>query len=315
MPVAESRRICVYGAGAVGGNFAVRLAQAGHKVSVVARGAHLDAIRQNGLTMLSGETRATVRVAASDDPADLGEQDLVITTLKAHGLPEMANCIAPLLGPETPVIFAQNGIPWWYRHGLAASRPEPPPLSLLNEDLLAKAIGLDRVIGGVIHSSNDVASPGVVRNNSPRRNRLAIGEPDDRPTQRIMELRHILSDAGIESPETDDLRALIWDKLISNMRVSLLSFLVERTSREVFDDPELKPIIDRLGIEGVSIAAAHGIACTIDAGGLHPAIDRPCCRITNRAESRKSMHWLPRPNCSPRRCMFQCRLSTQLRDW
>lgn len=269
MPVAEPKRICIYGAGAVGGNFAVRLASAGHAVSVIARGDHLAAIRSKGLTLHSGDTHKTVQVAASDDPADFGEQDLVITTLKAHGLPSMAERMAPLLGAETPVVFAQNGIPWWYAHGLDPSWPTPD-LAVLNEPLLAKSIGIERVIGGVIHSSNDVAEPGVIRNNSPRRNRLVVGEVDDSTTPRIVELRRLLSDAGIESPETDNLRAMIWDKLISNMRVSLLSFLVDKTSREVFDDPDIRPIVDRLGEEGVAIARAHGLTCKIDAGGPSP---------------------------------------------
>ncbi len=270
MPVAEPQRICIYGAGAVGGNFAVRLASAGHTVSVIARGDHLAAIRKSGLTMLSAETSTTVQVAASDDPSDLGQQDLVITTLKAHGLPSMAGRIGPLLGAKTPVLFAQNGIPWWYIYGLDPARPRPPELSVLNAALLADKIGIDRVIGGVIHSSNDVAEPGIIRNNSPKRNRLAIGEVDDAASPRIVALRQILSDAGIDSPETKDLRTQIWDKLISNLRVSLVSFLVERTSREVFDDPDIRPIIDRLGAEGLAIAAAHGVTCKIDAGGPSP---------------------------------------------
>ena len=271
VPGAEApRRICIYGAGAVGGNLAVRLAQAGYSVSVVARGAHLAAIRDSGLTLISGDTRTTVRVLASSDPAELGEQDVVITTLKAHALPEMADHIGPLLGAETPIIFAQNGIPWWYSHGLRPDRRIPPDLSILNAALLEAKIGVRRVIGGVIHSSNDVLAPGLIKNNSPKRNRLVIGEVDDTLTERITSLRHVLDLAGIESPPSSDLRANIWDKLISNIRVSLLSFLTERTSREVYDDPELRPIIDRLGAETAAITEAHGIRCSIDENGPSP---------------------------------------------
>lgn len=270
MPGAEPQRICVYGAGAVGGNFAVRLARAGHRVSVVVRGDHLRAIREQGLTLLSGDERTTVQVAASDDPAELGPQDAVITTLKAHALPAMAERIDPLLGPETPIVFAQNGVPWWYGHGLGRHRPAPPDLELLAASDLARRIGIARVIGGVIHSSNDVERPGVVRNNSPTRNRLAIGEVDDARSPRIAQLRTLLEEAGIESPPTDDLRAQIWDKLIANMRVSLLAFLTERTSREVFDDPELRPVVDRLGADGVAIAGAHGVSCAVGPGAPAP---------------------------------------------
>ena len=111
-------RICVFGAGAIGGNYAARLADAGNEVSVVARGAHLDAIRSKGLTLISGDRRIVARVKASDRPADLGPQDVVISTLKATGLAALAEGVGPLLGPETAVVFAQNGLPWWYGHGL-----------------------------------------------------------------------------------------------------------------------------------------------------------------------------------------------------
>lgn len=269
MPAGKAR-ICVYGAGAVGGNFAVRLARGGHDVSVVARGAHLDAIRANGLTLVSGDERTTVRVAATDDPAELGEQDLVISTLKGHALPDMAAKIAPLLGPGTPVIFAQNGIPWWYGDGLG-DRPLPPDVSSLDPGaMLRSKIGLARTLGGVIYSSNDLPEPGVVHNNSPTRNRLIIGEVDDADSRRIRHLRAVLTDAGIDSPPCDDLRRMLWDKLITNIRVSILAFLTEQTSYEVFHHPDLRPIVDRLGSEAVAIAAAHAITCELDDKGPAP---------------------------------------------
>ncbi len=121
-------RICVYGAGAIGGNFAARLSAAGNDVSVVARGAHLDAIRTHGLTLLSGDQKIVAKVSASDRPADLGPQDVVISTLKASSLGDLAANITPLLGAGTPVVFAQNGIPWWYGRGLAKERPKAPDL-------------------------------------------------------------------------------------------------------------------------------------------------------------------------------------------
>src|SRR4030088_386737 len=116
-------RICVFGAGAIGGNFAARLAAAGNEVSIVARGAHLEAIRARGLTLLAGDKKIVAKVRASDRPADLGPQDAVISTLKATGLAALADGVGPLLRADTPVVFAQNGIPWWYGHGLLASRP------------------------------------------------------------------------------------------------------------------------------------------------------------------------------------------------
>jgi 2-dehydropantoate 2-reductase len=125
-------RICVFGAGAIGGNYATRLADAGNEVSVVARGPHLEAIRANGLTLLTGDRKIVAKVKASDKPAELGPQDVVISTLKASSLSAVADSVAPLLGPGTPVVFAQNGIPWWYGHGLAKDRPRAPDLSRLD---------------------------------------------------------------------------------------------------------------------------------------------------------------------------------------
>src|SRR6478735_9480359 len=150
-------RICVFGAGAIGGNFAARLAAAGNDVSVVARGQHLEAIRANGLTLIAGDRKIVARVQASDRPADLGPQDVVISTLKATGLGALAAGVGPLLGADTAVVFAQNGIPWWYGHGLADSRPPAPDLSRLDPDgALARAVGLERTLGGAITSPNHV---------------------------------------------------------------------------------------------------------------------------------------------------------------
>src|SRR3981189_458844 len=124
-------RICVFGAGAVGSHFAVRLAVAGHDVSCVMRGPHLEAVKANGLTLRVGDTEFSARVNASDDPAGLGPQDFVISTLKANGLSCLVEGLPPLLRDDTAVVFAQNGIPWWYDIGLAAGPPPAPPLEFL----------------------------------------------------------------------------------------------------------------------------------------------------------------------------------------
>ena len=125
-------KICVYGAGAVGGHFAAQLAAAGHEVSAIARGDHLAALRANGITLLKGERRIEGKVRATDRPADIGAVDVVLATLKATALGALAAGIAPLLGPRTLVVFAQNGIPWWYAQGLSSERPKPPDLSALD---------------------------------------------------------------------------------------------------------------------------------------------------------------------------------------
>src|SRR5215475_5808004 len=240
-------RICIFGAGAVGSHFAVRLALAGHEVSCVMRGPHLAAVKAGGLTLRVGEATFTAKVKASDDPAALGPQDLVISTLKATGVASLASGLKPLLGAETPVIFAQNGIPWWYDIGLPSEHPAPPDLSFLDPGgALRAAIPKERIIGGVIFSANDVREPGVVTNLTPDRNMLLIGECDDRASERIAKLRAILEGASITSAPTAQIRETIWSKLLTNMSMSILCLLTGQTARGVRDEPALQHVIPRL---------------------------------------------------------------------
>ncbi|MFB9264798.1 ketopantoate reductase family protein [Bradyrhizobium erythrophlei] len=251
-------RICIFGAGAVGSHFAVRLARAGHDVACVMRGSHLDAVRANGLTLRVGETAVTVSVKASADPAELGPQDVVISTLKATGIAALATGLAPLLTDDTGIVFAQNGIPWWYDLGLPARHPSIPDLGFLDPGgRLRAVVPKGRIIGGVIFSSNEVIAPGVVANLSPERNRLLIGECDDRQSERIARLRAALNDAAIESPAVKEIRETIWSKLLTNMSMSVLCLLTEQTARGVRDDPALKDVIPRLLDEANAVATHY----------------------------------------------------------
>jgi 2-dehydropantoate 2-reductase len=183
-------RICIFGAGAVGSHFAVRLALAGHDVCCVMRGPHLEAVKANGLTLRVGDAEFPARVKASDDPAALGPQDLVISTLKANSLGSLVTGLPPLLGENTAIVFAQNGIPWWYDIGLPPDHPPPPDLAFLDPGgRLRAVVSRERIVGGVIFSSNEVVEPGVVKNLSPDRNRLLVGECDDRASERMQRLR------------------------------------------------------------------------------------------------------------------------------
>jgi 2-dehydropantoate 2-reductase len=254
-------RICIFGAGAVGSHFAVRLALAGHDVSCVMRGAHLEAVKAKGLTLRVGDAAFTAKVKASDDPAALGPQDVVISTLKATGVSGLADGLTPLLREDTAVVFAQNGIPWWYDIGLPAGHPPPPDLAFLDPGgRLRAAIPKQRIIGGVIFSSNEVISPGLVANLSPDRNRLAIGECDDQVTERIERLRAALEAASIDSPKVAEIREAIWSKLLTNMSMSVLCLLSGQTARAVRDDPAFRDVIPRLLDE----ANAIGQSCIPD---------------------------------------------------
>lgn len=248
-------RICIFGAGAVGSHFAVRLAQAGHDVSCVMRGAHLDAVKANGLTLRVGDGEFKAKVRASSDPAALGRQDAVICTLKATALSSLATGLQPLLDDDTAVVFAQNGIPWWYDIGLSPKHPPVPDLAFLDPaGRLRAAIPKERIVGGVVFSSNEVVAPGVVANLSPERNRLLIGECDDRQSERAAKLRMALNAAAIDSPEVAQIRETIWSKLLTNMSMSVLCLLTGQTARAVRDDPDLADIVPRLLDEANSIA-------------------------------------------------------------
>src|SRR4051794_5338095 len=224
-------RICVFGAGAVGSHIAVRLALAGHDVSCVMRGPHLAAVKARGLRLRVGDAEFTARVKASDDPATLGTQDVVISTLKATGTGALVTGLSPLLSDDTAVVFAQNGIPWWYDIGLPADHPPPPDLGFLDPGgALRAAVPKQRIIGGVIYSSNEVVEPGVVANLSPDRNRLLIGECDDRASERIAGLRAIVNAAAFESPVVARIRETIWSKLLTNMSLSVMCLLTGHTA-------------------------------------------------------------------------------------
>jgi len=248
-------RICIFGAGAVGSHFAVRLALAGHDVCCVMRGPHLAAVKAGGLKLRVGDTEFSARIKASDDPAALGPQDLVISTLKATGLSSLVTGLPPLLHDDTAVVFAQNGIPWWYDLGLPADHPPPPDLAFLDPGGKLRAmVPMRRIIGGVIFSANEVTAPGVAVNMSPERNRLLIGECDDRQSERIKRLRALLDEASIESTEVPDIRETIWSKLLTNMSMSVLCLVTGQTARAVREDPALTDVVPRLVAEADSIA-------------------------------------------------------------
>jgi 2-dehydropantoate 2-reductase len=247
-------RICIFGAGAVGSHFAVRLALAGHDVSCVMRGPHLEAVKANGLTLRAGNAEFSARVRASDDPAALGPQDIVVSTLKATALGSLATGLPPLLADHTAVVFAQNGIPWWYDIGLPADHPPPPDLGFLDPGgRLRAAVSRERIVGGVIFSANEIAAPGVAVNNSPERNMLLVGECDDRPSKRIERLRALLDAASIQSPPAAKIRDAIWSKLLTNMSMSVLCLLTGQTARAVRQDPALADVVPRLLEEAQAI--------------------------------------------------------------
>jgi 2-dehydropantoate 2-reductase len=239
-------RTCVFGAGAVGGHLAARLAAAGHDVSVVARGPHLEAMRRNGVKLLHGEETIHGRVT-TENP---GPQDAIFVTLKANLLGSFADAAAPLLRPDTAVVFAQNGIPWWY----PADLPRLDPGGRLK-----RLLKRQNIVGCAVYSANEVLEPGVIRNFVPNNNMLVLGNADGRDSGVVVQLRSILNELGISSPATDDIRRSVWAKLVQNLANSTLCLLAEAAISEVVADPALKELKRKAGAEARAIAAALGV--------------------------------------------------------
>jgi 2-dehydropantoate 2-reductase len=266
-------KLCVFGAGAVGGHIAAKLAAAGHEVSVVARGAHLAAMRERGIKLLHGDRTIVGRVRAAESARELGPQEAVFVTLKANLLGAFAEQCASLLGRETAVVFAQNGIPWWYDERLERLDPG---------GRLARAVQPERVLGGVAYSANEIVEPGVIENHVPGNNMLVIGRPDGRETPLVGRLRRALEAADISSPAVEDIRQSIWAKLTQNLWTSSLCTLTGLTVREVQEQPLLKPFAAQAVEEASAIARALGVA-------IERAPRRPSGKSSSGAAHKPSM--------------------------
>jgi len=257
-------RICVFGAGSVGGYLAGFLAHGGAKVSVVARGAHLAAIRANGLTVETPDGSINVKLPASDNPADLGMQDAVIVTVKAPALPAVAAAIGPLLGPDTAVAFPMNGIPWWYFHAHGGPFDGRHLASLDPGDALWRAVGPERAIGGVFWPACSVPAPGVVRLLTGAGRGTVFGEPDGSTTPRIEALAEAFRAADLPVTIAANIRELIWQKLAFNLSAGPMCVLTQSAVRTTHEEPALIECSRRMVAEAEAIALAMGFRLDID---------------------------------------------------
>ena len=255
-------KICVYGAGAVGGVIAGWLSRAGHEVSVVARGAHLTAIRERGLRIVSNGSECAVRISADSDPARLGPQDYVIVAVKGQSLPEVAESVGPLCGPGTAVVTAMNGVPWWFFDRLPFGAGKLRLESLDPGGAITRAIPTERVIGCVIHLAASLAEPGIIRHNMGTR--LIIGEPGGRNVARTEQLAEALRGAGFEVVASNFIERDFWVKLLGNVSFNPVSALTLATADRMIADTEVKAYLVAIMRECLAVGRAVGVDADID---------------------------------------------------
>jgi 2-dehydropantoate 2-reductase len=253
----EYRKVCIYGAGAIGGWIGAGLAAAGCELSVVARGATLAALRAHGLRLSQGDQTQAHAVRAESDPALLGVQDLVVIAVKAPALPDVARHIAPLLGPNTVVLTAMNGVPWWFFHGFGERWQGRQLSSIDPEGRIAQAIPAAQVIGCVVHASCTLDGPGHVRRHAG--NKLIIGEPAGGGSARLTALAELLARAGFEAPVSPQIQKDVWYKLWGNMTVNPISALTGATTDRIMDDDLVRGFISAVMLEAKEIGARIGI--------------------------------------------------------
>ncbi|HEY3848749.1 MAG TPA: 2-dehydropantoate 2-reductase [Acetobacteraceae bacterium] len=257
-------RICIFGAGSVGGYLAGYLSQGDADISVVARGAHLAAIRANGLRVETPDGSVTAHLRASDDPRDLGPQDAVIVAVKAPALTQVAATIAPLLHEQTLVAFVMNGIPWWYfhRHGGPLDGRRLPRLD--PDDALWHAVGPDRAIGGIFWPACSTPAPGVVKLLTGAGRGTVFGEPGGSTTPRITALADAFRAAQLPVAVADNIRTLIWQKLAFNLSAGPMCVLTETPVYATHAEPALIACSSRMVAEADAVARAMGITLDLD---------------------------------------------------
>ncbi len=250
-------KICVIGAGAIGGLLAAKLARAGEDVSVIARGAHLAAIASNGLTLIEEGVETVAKVKASDRIADFGEQDLIILCVKAHQVATVVGDLPAMMGPRTVVLTAQNGIPWWYffKHGgpHEGRRVE----SVDPGGVIADHLPIDRVLACVVYQAARIERPGVIRHIEGQR--FTLGEIDGSMSQRILRVSEAFTRAGFRAPIVNDVRAEIWTKLWGNLSFNPISALTRATLADICEFAPTRALAADMMREAQAIGEALGV--------------------------------------------------------
>ena len=250
-------KICIYGAGAIGGYLGVLLKQGGADVSLIARGAHLEAIKKDGLKLLIDGGEKIARMPATANPAELGPQDYVIIALKSHQAWEAAEAIKPLLGPHTAVVTAQNGIPWWYFHGFEGQYANLQLQSVDPEGRQWNIIGPERAIGCTVYPATEIVAPGIVKHIYG--DRFGLGEPSRKETERVRNLAEAFTAGGLKAKINPEIRNDIWLKLWGNLCFNPISALTHATLDVVATDPGTRMVSRKMMEEAEKIARRIGV--------------------------------------------------------
>jgi 2-dehydropantoate 2-reductase len=254
-------RICIYGAGAIGGYLGAQLALAGEDVTLIARGPHLEAMQSNGLKLRMGGEERVARPRCTSDPAEAGEQDYVIVTLKAHSVPGIVDAMQPLLGPDTAVVSAVNGVPWWYFYKLEGPWQDRRIESVDPGGKQWDEIGPERAIGCVVYPACDVPEPGVIEHING--DRFTLGEPGGEKTDRVMRLSKTLIHAGFKAP-VRSIRDEIWIKLWGNLCFNPISALTQATLDVVATEKGTRAVARAMMLEAQAIGEKLGVRFRVD---------------------------------------------------
>lgn len=250
-------KVAIVGAGAIGGWLGVHLARAGVQVSVLARGDTLGALQQQGLQLHQGSNLHTVPVHASNDAAALGVQDLVVISVKAPALASVAQQLGPLIGPNTVVLTAMNGVPWWFLRGLDGPVADRSLDAVDPQGAIARALPAAHIIGCVVHASCSVDAPGVIRHHFG--DGLIVGEPSGQATARVQALHALLQQAGFNATLSPQIQKDIWYKLWGNMTVNPVSAITGATTDRILDDELVRGFISNVMLEAKTIGERIGI--------------------------------------------------------
>ncbi|MBN8979754.1 MAG: 2-dehydropantoate 2-reductase, partial [Rhizobiales bacterium] len=256
-------KICIYGAGAIGGYLGVKLAQAGAEISLVARGPHLAAMKANGLKLLIGDEEHVVYPNCTDNPADLGVQDVVIVCLKAHSITGVIEQMRPLLGSHTRIVTAVNGIPYWYFYKHGGNEYEGKTLESIDPGGRQwNELGAERAIGCIVYPATEIEAPGVIKH--VYGDRFPLGEPSGETSSDVNELSELFTKAGLQAPVLDRIRDEIWLKLWGNVSFNPISALTHATLDVLCSDPGTKAVTRSMMVEAQQIAETFGVKFRVD---------------------------------------------------